>query len=74
MTPTQHVIDALSRDSSVTDDVIVVGQSLAGLYTGHLSLLLAAIEDLARDPKWSQDRAPYQWLAEVRAAVADPTI
>jgi hypothetical protein len=67
---TWQVIDAISRDSSVIDDPRLVADALRLLYgTDRAS---EAIHELLNDPAWSQDREPYQWLADVEAAILYP--
>jgi len=66
-----NTIDAISRDSQISDDPRVVAQALSMLYADRASDVLAAIDELAADSTWSQDAEPYHWLADVRDAVAD---
>jgi hypothetical protein len=68
-TAIRNVIDAISRDSRISDDPAVVAGSLRRMYASHLSDLRAAIADLLADEAWSSDAAPYNWLREVSAAL-----
>lgn len=72
-TETRNVIDAISKDSNVTDDTKAVGIAIAALYRNDardwIKAVLDAIDAIADDESWSEDAGPYRWLESVRGEV-----
>ena len=68
-TDIKATLDAISRDSRISDDPTVVAAALVGLYGDHMDELHTAIVDLFDDVEWSYDAQPYGWLRGVSRAI-----